>query len=48
MKFQPDSALVQWLTTRNAKRSRTPMIVALARKLIITLWRYANAMPQSG
>jgi len=44
VKFQPDSALVQWFKqrTENAKRSRKPMIVALARKLIIALWRYAN------
>ena len=44
VKFQPDSALVQWFKqhTENAKRSRKPMIVALARKLIIALWHYAN------
>src|SRR6266446_4148631 len=44
VKFQPDSALVQWFKqrTENAKGSRKPMIVALARKLIIALWRYAN------
>jgi len=44
VKFQPDSALVQWFKqrTENAKRSRKLMIVALARKLIIALWRYAN------
>ena len=44
VKFQPDSALVQWFKqrTQNAKRSRKPMIVALARKLMIALWRYAN------
>ena len=42
--FQPDSALVQWFKqrTENAKGSRKPMFVALARKLIIALWRYAN------
>ncbi len=42
--FQPESALVQWFKkrTENAKGSRKPMIVALARKLIIALWRYAN------
>ena len=40
VKFQPDSALVQWFKqrTENAKGSRKPMIVALARKLIIALW----------
>ncbi len=44
VKFQPDSALVQWFKqrTENAKGSRKPMIVALARKLIIALWRYAD------
>jgi transposase len=44
VKFQPDSALVQWFKqrTESAKGSRKPMIVALARKLIIALWRYAN------
>jgi transposase len=42
--FQPDSALVRWYKqrTENAKGSRKPMIVALARKLIIALWRYVN------
>jgi len=42
VKFQPDSALVQWFKqrTENAKGARKPMIVALARKLIIALWRY--------
>jgi transposase len=28
--------------TENAQGSRKPMIVALARKLIIALWRYVN------
>ena len=44
LKFQPESALVLWLNARtaNAKGSRKLMIVALARKLIIALWRYAN------
>ena len=42
--FQPESALVQWFKkrTENAKGTRKPMIVALARKLIIALWRYVN------
>ena len=45
LKFQPESALVQWFRqrTENAKGRRKPMIVALARKLIIALWRYVNA-----
>jgi transposase len=39
--FQPDSALAQWYRTRTAsgKGARKPMIVALARKLLIALWR---------
>jgi hypothetical protein len=37
-------AEIPWLQKAhsNAKGSRKPMIVALARKLIIALWRYAN------
>jgi transposase len=44
LKFQPESDLVRWFKTRtaNAQGSRKPMIVALARKLIIALWRYVN------
>jgi len=44
LQFQPDSELVLWFNKRtaSAKGSRKPMIVALARKLIITLWRYVN------
>src|SRR5712672_502861 len=44
VKFQPDSALFQCVKppTENAKGSRKPMIVALARKIIIALWRNAN------
>ena len=44
LKFQPESALVLWFNARtaNAKGSRKLMMVALARKLIIALWRYAN------
>lgn len=44
LQFQPDSDLVLWYKkrTENARRSRKPMIVALARKLIIALWRYVN------
>jgi len=42
--FQPDSDLVLWYKkrTENAKGSRKPLIVALARKLIIALWRYVD------
>ena len=44
VKYQPESDLVLWFRnrTQNARRSRKPMIVALARKLIIALWRYVN------
>ena len=39
--FQKDSALAQWFRARteNARGTRKPMIVALARKLLIALWR---------
>jgi transposase len=44
LQFQPDSGLVGWFNSRtaNAERGRKLMIVALARKLIIALWRYVN------
>jgi transposase len=44
LRFQPESDLVRWFKTRtaNTQGSRKPMIVALARKLIIALWRYGN------
>jgi transposase len=39
--YQKDSALAQWfrVRTENARGTRKPMIVALARKLLIALWR---------
>ncbi len=39
--FQKDSALAQWFgaRTENARGTRKTMIVALARKLLIALWR---------
>ena len=40
--FQKDSALAQWFQRRAADRrpgTRKTMIVALARKLLIALWR---------
>ena len=41
--FQPDRALAQWYRARIAESARkTSMIVALARKLLIALWRLAN------
>jgi transposase len=42
--FQKDSALAQWFRARteNAHGSRKTMIVALARKLLIALWRFVR------
>jgi transposase len=43
---QKDSALTQWYRARTAdgrKDTRKTMIVALARKLLIALWRYVTA-----
>jgi len=42
--FQKGSALVQWFEARTlaGKGTRKPMIVAVARKLLIALWRYAT------
>jgi transposase len=39
--FQKDCALVQWYRTRSeaTRKSRKTFIVALARKLLIALWR---------
>ncbi len=39
LRFQKDSALAQWYRARTASTRRTTMIVALARKLLIALWR---------
>ena len=41
LRFQKDSVLAQWFQTRteNARGTRKTMIVALARKLLIALWR---------
>jgi len=42
LRFQEDSALVQWYRTRTSDgrgNTRKTMIVALARKLLIALWR---------
>jgi transposase len=40
--YQKESALAQWYRARteNARGARKPMIVALARKLLIALWRF--------
>ena len=45
LRFQKDSALAEWFRSRTegAKGARkTTMIVALARKLLIALWRMVN------
>ena len=44
VRWQPDSALTHWFTRRFAgagKRARRIGIVALARKLIVALWRFS-------
>ena len=44
-KYQPDSALAKWFDGRAAGQSprlRRIMLIALARKLIIALWRYVE------
>jgi len=43
--WQPDSGLAQWFRKRTegaTGRMRRIMVVALARKLLIALWRYAT------
>jgi transposase len=43
LRHQPDGALSRWFRTRTAnagKRAKRIAIVALARKLIVALWRY--------
>lgn len=48
--FQKDSALARWYRqrTENARGARKTMVVALARKLLIALWRFATtgAVPE--
>ena len=39
LRFQKDSALAQWYRARTEIARKTTMIVALARKLLIALWR---------
>ena len=46
LRHQPDSALTLWFkerAKRGDKRTRKTMIVALARKLLVALWKYVNA-----
>jgi transposase len=45
-RFQQDSALVKWFQARTADgraATRKTMILALARKLLIALWRLATS-----
>jgi transposase len=44
LRFQKDSALAQWFfhRTGNARGMRKTMIAALARKLLIALWRLVH------
>ncbi len=46
LRYQPGSALCQWFRTRvqgnNTRRYRKITIVAMARKLLIALWRYVT------
>ena len=46
LRYQPDSKLARWFherVERNGGRLKKPMIVALARKLLVALWKYATA-----
>jgi transposase len=46
IRYQPASALARWFQERvqhNGGRLKKPTIVALARKLLIALWKYATA-----
>lgn len=46
LRHQPDSALARWFharVKRNGGRLRKTTIVALARKLLVALWKYATA-----
>ena len=42
--YQPDCALVQWYRERTGadRNARKKLIVALARKLLIALWRFVT------
>jgi hypothetical protein len=52
LRFQPQSALSRWYRERfgrGSKRQRKIGIVALARKLIVALWRYLETgVPPEG
>ena len=50
LRHQPDSALARWFEKRTAggdARARRVMITALARKLLIALWRLAETGPRA-
>ena len=42
LRFQKESALAQWYRARTRLGTRKTMIVALARKLLIGLWRFVT------
>ena len=52
LRYQPNSALSRWFASKvqgDSKRSRRVAIVALARRLLIALWRYLErGMPPEG
>jgi len=46
LRHQPKSALTCWFKERiaqNSGRLKKPMIVALARKLLVALWKYVSS-----
>jgi transposase len=46
LRHQPDSALARWFherVERNGGRHKKTTVVALARKLLVSLWKYVNA-----
>ena len=46
LRHQPQSALARWFNKRvnsNGGRMKKSTIVALARKLLVALWKYATA-----
>lgn len=46
LQHQPDSALAKWYKARverNGGRMKKPTIVALARKLLVALWKYVTS-----
>lgn len=46
LRYQPDSRLSCWFkerVTQNSGRYKKTMIVALARKLLVALWKYVSA-----